>query len=334
MTRTQGFLTFALTFCILLLGGLRAVVQADSPTQLTPEQIAQEAAPQQPELKPTTDTPEDRLRRGVSALERQTASNVPSVPGTRPANGAINTTPLKPTPGKIYAVLVGYDALFTSPMLPPRLLPENDVKAVAKALQDKGVESRNIAQLVDNDPCPFYLLPTRDNILATVASMANSAGSRDTLLVVVSGEGASVQGEPCFLAKKSNLMEVKNWIALSEIQALLSASKAQRIFLLWLADRVEVTSVPAEQVNALKRPVVVDPKTSFVTLFACSHQEIVNQNQGYDLFLQELLEEVNALDNFDDVDWFAIIARASQDVVEKTKDFKSPQKPEAVLVGR
>lgn len=124
-------------------------------------------------------------------------------------------------PGQAWAVLVGINT-YDEPYIANLSVCVDDVTAVQRALAPGYQTARLLT-----DATPEHL-PTRANILSTLASIAQAAGERDSLLFYFSGHGIAHEGESYLLPRDARLAALRHTaIAMRDLRELLDHSPAR-----------------------------------------------------------------------------------------------------------
>lgn len=156
----------------------------------------------------------NKIYRVALGLEEPGQPTAGCIPGAPPAATVLN-------PGQAWALLVGVNS-YEDSFIPRLTVCVDDVTAIQQALNG----SYQVARLL-TDAAPANL-PTRANILSTLANIAQAAGEADALLFYFSGHGMAEGGESYLLPRDARLSALKHTaVAMQDLRDLLDQSAAR-----------------------------------------------------------------------------------------------------------
>lgn len=222
--------------------------------------------------------------------------------------------------GVSFALFVGCEVDEGNPAPPPSFT-KADLESAKTFLRERAGLNDAYDATMTSEAKSFFLKPTRANVLAMLRRVAEEARENDSIWVVVSGEGFSVEGDAAFVPSVAG-GDASQWVFASEVRAILASSRANRVAIVWLADRFERADLKKpEQAQA---PAVEARKDAErVAIFACSKGERVRESTQakLDFFWSEFLAAAKTSEGFLNGETLRkAFDAASAKVVEATKD--------------
>jgi len=214
---------------------------------------------------------------------------VPPVLPTARGQASLAAPPMPP-PGPIqnrWALLVGVDR-YVDPAIPSLRTTHNDVLALETALEGLGY---TVVALHDQAP-QEHLLPTRDNVEAELARLAQVAGPDDLLLVHLACHGKLVNGQAVLVTREVRAPTLaEKALPLVEVEQRMRHSQARRLVLI-----LDACHTGVEIGRDLADPEFIrnayDLAEGFALLAASTAQQVAQEwnKQQHGVFTYYLLE--------------------------------------------
>ena len=231
---------------------------------------------------------QDAPRADLDSLKQQSA-NLLALPGGSLYGNLENAKEeIAAATGVSFALFVGCELDEQNPM-PATSFSKADLASAETLLRERAGLNDAYAATMTNESKSFFLKPTRANVLAMLRRVAEEARENDSIWVVFSGEGFSVEGDAAFVPSVAG-GDASQWVFASEARAILASSRANRVAIVWLTDRFERADLKKPE-EAQAPAVEARKDAERVEIFACSQGERTRESTQakLDLFWSEFL---------------------------------------------